>query len=104
MRTKKQRCIIFLGWILVIIGFSLSIFSFLGSNYGMYYFWDGLNTLSIILIVVGGIFLSTLALNPSNNENNPLETVELRYANGELTKAMSNQSEKLIHNQNKNHH
>jgi len=85
MRTKKQRCIIFLGWILVIIGFSLSIFSFLGSNYGMYYFWDGLNTLSIILIVVGGIFLSTLALNPSNKENNPLEVLKLRYAKGEIT-------------------
>ena len=102
MRTKKQQSIILLGWILVILGSDLSMFSFFVShdwiydqariNYGLYYFWDGLNTfrelsipLSIILIVVGGILLSTLAIFPSNKENNPLEALKLRYAIGEIT-------------------
>jgi uncharacterized membrane protein len=111
MRTKKQKIIIFLGWILIIIGFGLSMFSFFvshdwiyaqaRSNYGMYYFWDGLNTfrelsipLSIILIVVGGIFLSTLAIIPSNKENNSLKTAELKYVNGEITKEQYDQIKK----------
>jgi uncharacterized membrane protein len=100
MRTKKQHNIIVVGWILVVIGFILLVFGFIGVDWIIDYsksnpatYWDVFYTfrelfipLSIILIIVGGIVLSSLVIFPSNKENNPLETLKLRYANGEITK------------------